>query len=173
MNTTAAFDPGFANLGSARITREGRTYRCLHAGTYRTAAKLSDDERYSLLWENIVEHSSGATVVAVESQTGVFAAKAAAGDSNSSSNKVLEVVGMLRARAYQLGARLVMVTPRASRKSVGLGAGATKDQVRSMLERFVAGMPRVMSEHAADAVAIAVCGERMAAAEVAWKAVRA
>jgi crossover junction endodeoxyribonuclease RuvC len=156
------FDPGLASLGSARLNRMGSTYRCHHAGTYRTGARLSDDERYALLWERIVETSAGCTVIAVESQHNAWAAKQATGETNANAVKVREVVGMLRARAYQLGARLVMVTPREVRKALGLPAGASKARVRFMVEHVVTGWPSTMSEHAADALAIGVCGERMA-----------
>jgi crossover junction endodeoxyribonuclease RuvC len=158
----ASFDPGLASLGSARVNRMGSTYRCHHAGTYRTGSSLSDDERFALLWERIVENSAGCTVIAVESQHNAWAAKQATGETNASAVKVREVVGMLRARAYQIGARLVMVTPREIRKALGLPSGAKKDQVRAMIERMVTGLPKVMSEHACDALAIGVCGERMA-----------
>ena len=131
---------------------------------FRTGSSLSDDERYQLIWDWIVEYSAGATVIAVESQHNAWAAKLATGQTNASAVKVREVVGMLRARAYQLGARLVMVTPREVRRALGLPVGAKKDQVRTMVQRLVNGLPKMMSEHAADAVGIAVCGERMAKA---------
>jgi crossover junction endodeoxyribonuclease RuvC len=162
----ASFDPGLASLGSARVNRMGSVYRCHHAGTYRTGSSLSDDERFALLWDRIVENSAGCTVIAFENQHNAWAAKQATGETNASAVKVREVVGMLRARAYQLGARLVMVTPRQIRKSLGLPAGASKEQVRAMVTRLVMGLPKTMSEHAADAVAIGICGERMATALV-------
>src|SRR6185295_9172299 len=123
----AGFDPGLAAAAGSTLRRIRSSYQCEYVGTYRTGSSLSDDERYQLIWDWIVEYSSGATVIAVESQHNAWAGKMAKGQTNASAVKVREVVGMFRARAYQLGARLVMVTPAQIRRSLGLPPGAKKE----------------------------------------------
>jgi len=156
----AGFDPGLAALGQARIERSGSRYVCSLAETVRTKPSSSDDARMLEIWQSL---TSG-DVLAFEEQHGVFSGKAREGRADGNSAKVREVVGLLRARAYHLGADLVVIPPSRVRSSLGLPPGAGKAQVRAVVERLVSGLPRTISQHAVDAVAVAIAGERAARA---------
>jgi Holliday junction resolvasome RuvABC endonuclease subunit len=153
----AAFDPGLAALGQARVRRDGARYRCELAETLHTPAGDTDDARMLSLWQRL----TAGDVVAVEAQHGSWVGSQREGRSSANAVKVREVVGMLRARAYTLGVRLVTVTPQQIRAHLGLPKDAAKQQIRTVVERLVDGLPRVTSQHARDALAIGIAAERI------------
>jgi Holliday junction resolvasome RuvABC endonuclease subunit len=75
---------------------------------------------------------------------------------------VQQVVGMARVIAFSLGVKFVQPTP-AQAKAVlaGIPRTASKAQVQRAVRAVVRDCPKVMSEHASDAIATALAGARM------------
>jgi Holliday junction resolvasome RuvABC endonuclease subunit len=164
-------DPGLASLGLALIERGVREpWRLLFSQTVRTSPGLDLHSRmregYAALQALPVEPFRGAkpheVIVACEDQAGVLEGKRRAGETNASAMLVQQVVGMARVKAFGLGVKFVEVTP-AQAKAVlsGIPRTASKAQVQRAVRAVVRDCPKVMSEHASDAIAVALAGARM------------
>ena len=73
------------------------------------------------------------------------------------------MTGLLRALAWQYNVPLVEVEPATWRKCLGVGITAPKSQVQRAV-RARLGWEGRLSEHAADAAAVAMAGERLISA---------
>lgn len=153
----AGVDPGLAAMGVGRIRREGRGWLAELCETVRTDPKAPLDERLLKLWE----HLPSGSVLAVENQSRARAGHSERGTTNAKAQMVERVMGLIWARAFMSIARFpIEVTPAFVRRCIGLPPGATKGQVRAVVVRLVRGVPVRASEHAIDALAIAIAGER-------------
>jgi len=164
-------DPGYANCGLGIITRAAdQRWRCVHSETVQTPASLSFHERlyavYRALHEMPIEPwrslKIGDCVIACEEQSGTHEGKRRTGETHAEALKVQQVVGLVRAFAYDLGCRFVEPSPAQTKKVlVGIKNTASKAQVARAVRAVVNGCPEVMKEHASDALANALAGARM------------
>ncbi len=164
-------DPGYRAFGCCVIARdEEQRWVAEHVETVRTPSSMPFHERCQKVfnalqlmepgpWEGLPCHQ---LIVSCENQSGVHEGKRRAGGTNSDAMRVQQIVGMCRVFAYDLGARFVEPTP-AQAKAVLLGIRqtASKAQVQRAVRAMVRGCPKVMSEHASDALANALAGARM------------
>lgn len=159
LRSYSGIDPGLAAMGIAILRREGRCWVADVCETVRTEPKTPINDRLHTLWRNMPSGS----VLAVESQHHSRAGHAERGTTNAKAQMVERVMGLVWARAFMSIAEYpTEVTPAFVRKCLGLKNNATKAQVRAVVVRIVRGIPARASEHAIDAVAIAIAGERMA-----------
>lgn len=163
------FDPGFAAAGFAVVSFEPRCVRVIYHETFRTLTVHDDLVRMDQIADramDLMERFEPA-VVGYEEQSRVLVGKARNNvPVTAASMRVLEVCGIVRAAArwmdlpcYSLATSTVKVAV------LGKGGGrAKKDQVKEAVRRIfgVAGC----SEHAADAIAVAVAAERAHRREV-------
>jgi Holliday junction resolvasome RuvABC endonuclease subunit len=158
LRSYAGIDPGLAAMGIARIQREGSGWKATLCETVRTEPSSPLDTRLHMLWSMMPSGS----VLAVESQHGARAGQQRAGITSAKAQMVERVMGVIWVRAFMSIARYpIEVTPAFVRKCLGLKNNATKQQVRAVVTRLVRGIPARASEHAIDAVAIAIAGERV------------
>jgi Holliday junction resolvasome RuvABC endonuclease subunit len=158
LRSYAGIDPGLAAMGIARIQREDGAWKASLCETVRTDPKSPLDKRLHALWRMMPSGS----VLAVESQHAARAGHAERGTTNAKAQMVERVMGVIWVRAFMSIARYpIEVTPAFVRKCLGLKNNATKQQVRAVVTRLVRGIPARASEHAIDAVAIAIAGERV------------
>jgi Holliday junction resolvasome RuvABC endonuclease subunit len=112
--------------------------------------------------EALQECPLGEAIIACENQVGVQEGKRARGETNKDAVLVQQVVGMMRVIAFDCEQRFVEPSP-AQAKAVLLGIRrtASKAQVQRAVRAMVKDCPKVMSEHASDALANALAGARM------------
>jgi Holliday junction resolvasome RuvABC endonuclease subunit len=171
IKVVVGIDPGLAACGLAIVTKEiQKPWRAVHVKTVRTPATLDLHSRMHELWhamstlpmeafQGIKPHEA---ILACEDQSGVLEGKRRSGETNASASFVQQVVGMVRVWAFNLGVKFVQPTP-AQTKAVlaGIPRTASKAQVQRAVRAVVRDCPKVMSEHASDAVAVALAGARM------------
>lgn len=165
-------DPGLAKFGVAYLLRQGGLWHALKVHTVTTVpadrmGKRLVKIRYSLLKQPALEPKYVGTAIgfAYESQLGARMGHRERGDSNYNADLIERVIGLIWERSLmEFGSvtreEPVEVTPGFIRKSLGLSLRATKKQVANMVRRMVLGLPADLDEHACDAAAIAIAGER-------------
>lgn len=163
--TVVGVDPGYAFMGLGVMRLTPSSMRLLHHETVRTSAKADPDERFDAITDRLCDVVEEYEPVAMgfEDQSGVEAAiqRDAEGGTNHSSRRVHEVVGSIRAVARFYRLRLYKNAISTVKVAVlGKGGGrASKDQMKLAVRRIF-GLTEVVSEHAADAVAVAVATVR-------------
>jgi Holliday junction resolvasome RuvABC endonuclease subunit len=164
-------DPGLASCGIAVITKEvQQPWLAVHVQTVRTNNSDRPNERMACIYWKLRAIPRSVfqgfkieeVVVACEDQTGVQEGKRRTGQTNASGMLVQQVVGLVRAFAFNEGFSLCEPTP-AQAKAVlaGIPRTASKAQVQRAVRAIVRDCPKVMSEHASDAIAVALAGARM------------
>lgn len=162
-NAVLGIDPGLAHVGVAVARFNLSRTQALYVATIETPSTASDDERLALiateLWAIAYAHRPEA--VAYEDQSGVEVGMQRAGTgSNKWSRRVHDVCGMARMIAAALGVPCYAVAPSTAKLAFAGSGRATKDQMVSVARR-VYGLLDV-SEHGADALAVAKAGHRLA-----------
>lgn len=151
-------DPGFSNLGIALLDDT----QVVAAETFHKEEGASDDnqlEYLALTLDAWIEHSR-AEVVAYEEQWRAQVGQVLRGRGNSRMHLAHEVVGMIRAISRYRRVSLVSVTPQQAKAAVGLKGKASKSEVKEAVRTVTRNPPRRLSQHSADAIAIALAGQR-------------
>ena len=163
-------DPGFAFVGFAVVDFMATSTRVLHHETFRTGSAEADETRLDLIADrlaDLVERFNPA-FLAYENQAIVEAAKHARRRSdpqaelasNFASCRVHEVAGVVRCTGRFYDLPVYVEAPNSVKVAVlGRGGGrAKKAAVKEAVQRIF----RIaqLSEHAADAIAIAISGAR-------------
>ena len=162
-------DPGLAKMGVAFLLNESGRWRPLHVETVTTKASEPMHQRMLRLHGAIVHQQRTGYPLrvryVVESQEAARVGARKRGESNFRADMVERVIGMIWELSlmclYSAG-DLIELDPVVARKHVGLPKRATKEQIAMMVRRIVPGLPEKMSEHASDAVELALGGERHA-----------
>lgn len=149
-------DPGTACLGMAHVDIDGQP-RVVQCSTLRQPA-TSHDDRIHAIAGAVSDALDGVSLVVVEDQSGAQVGHWRRGTTNASASLVRDVVGLVKGLAYSRGIDVVTVTPQRAKMAVGARANATKAAVQQCVRRLVADVPSRVSEHAIDAVAIAIAG---------------
>jgi crossover junction endodeoxyribonuclease RuvC len=156
-------DPGFAFLGLGLVEFEARATRVLHHETYRTRTSSDDHDRLDAIADHICDAIERwqPDAIGYENQATVIAGKAG-GDENAvasvgfKARRLLEVCGIIRAAARFNAVPCYVLAPSTIKVAV-LGKGGSrkkKDAVKGAVRTiFRLGE---CSEHAADAIAIAI-----------------
>lgn len=159
-------DPGYAALGYGVLTKEGARWRHVLSGVEKTPAALHIDTRLHGIWVRL-QAMPPVELVAIEDQAGAYEGKRRKERTGAAQLFVREVVGMVKALAFERAARLVVVDPQRLRALL-LGKGnrsADKATVARAVRFLVPGAPPVMQDHASDALSVAIAGERIAVGE--------
>jgi crossover junction endodeoxyribonuclease RuvC len=174
MQVVMGIDPGAANLGFGIVRVEGNHMVALDGGVVETTAQAPMERRleriHRALSELIAWHEPRA--MAIES---VYFGK-----NVQSATAVGQACGVAMLAAAQADVKCFSYTPQAIKMAVCGSGGADKGQVQRMVGTLL-GLPEPPSpDHAADALAVAIChggsaGHRqaVAAAEVTPPAVMA
>lgn len=99
-------------------------------------------------------------LVALERQAGAAEGRRREGCTNAAATAVREVCGIAQAVAWERGLGVQLVDPQAAMRALcGRGArSASKAQIRCAAQALLRA-PRALSEHEADAAAVAVAAE--------------
>ncbi|MBC7220953.1 crossover junction endodeoxyribonuclease RuvC [Candidatus Bipolaricaulota bacterium] len=145
-------DPGLSATGYAVVEARGRRFSVLAAGTIRTQPGTGLPERLGHIHDALVQTIATyePQAVAVEE---VFLARNA-----PSAMGTAEVIGIVKLLAR--GRELRAFPPRQVKKWICGNGSAPKEQMLAMVKALVSGDGEAMakwSDHAGDAVAIALC----------------
>ena len=173
IRVSIGLDPGLAACGLAVLCRADSTngpWKAWIAVTLRTKPPEPLGARLRVIYEKVesamqevVRQGTLMTNVsfAIEDQTGVSEGKRREGKTNADALLVHQVVGALRAVAWNAGVTPIDVSPQEAKRLLsGMKGTADKNQLRRAVRALVSGCPKVMSQHASDAVAIALAGAR-------------
>ena len=142
-------DPGLASTGWALVARSGSQSTVVDCGTFKTSPRTVHAERLRILFEGVSAllgdgHVEGA---AVESWFVHPVSKAAMG--------MAEARGAVLVAIATAGIEVVEYPPTEIKLAVTGSGRADKDQVRAMVTRLTGHT--AVSDHAADAIAVAIC----------------
>lgn len=164
-----ATDPGFATCGLALLRSEGQRWVPTLLETIRTRPDQPLAARLHVIWERVrqilVSVDGPVDLLAVEAQARAQAGHRERGTTSDGALAVREVTGLLRALAWQYRVPLVEVEPATWRACLGLPRTAPKAQVKRAVLARIGPWPGTLSEHAADAAAVALAGARVAPTE--------
>jgi crossover junction endodeoxyribonuclease RuvC len=163
-------DPGFANTGFGIVRMAGGNMRAVDAGVVQAPARLTPERRLVRI------HDSLAELIAWHEPQALAIEELYFGKNVRSAIGVGQARGVAMLAAAERGLRCFHYTPQAIKLSVcGTGA-AEKSQVQRMVASLLALPQPPQSDHAADALAVAIChaarvrpdvARRTAAAELA------
>lgn len=166
-------DPGLAELGLAILQFGSGKPRVVDTLKLSTTSSLSFSARLARLRDGVLEFTSGVTLacVAVEDQEPGRMGARKLGINTASSERVRDVAGGLH---FLFSCPVVSPTPQTVNSIMSYRARrgaayeeqrkARKDAVRRWVERFLGF--EAPNDHVADAIAVAIAGERM------WRAKR-
>jgi crossover junction endodeoxyribonuclease RuvC len=144
-------DPGTANTGYGVVARSGGRLVALAGGTIMTAAGADPGERLAVIHARVGEllDSYGPEALAVEDL--YFGANA------RSAFAVGQARGVVILAAGQRGLPCSSYTPQQVKAAVCGSGRAAKGQVQRMVQRLLALSELPAPDHAADALAVAIC----------------
>ncbi|HWM62906.1 MAG TPA: crossover junction endodeoxyribonuclease RuvC [Solirubrobacterales bacterium] len=151
MQIVMGIDPGAANLGFGIVRVEGNRMVALDGGVVETSAEMPMERRLERIHGSLVEliawHEPGA--MAVED---VFFGK-----NVRSAMSVGQASGVAMLAAAQSGIPCFAYTPQAIKMAVCGSGGAGKKQVQRMVGTLLELPEPPSPDHAADALAVAIC----------------
>jgi crossover junction endodeoxyribonuclease RuvC len=159
MKVVMGVDPGAANLGFGVVRVEGDHMVALDGGVVETPADMAVEQRLSRIHEALAELIAWHEPKALAIEDLYF------GKNVRSAMIVGQASGVALLAAAQRGVSCFTYTPQAIKMAVCGAGGADKKQVQRMVGMLL-GLPEPPSpDHAADALAVAIChGARIAPA---------
>jgi crossover junction endodeoxyribonuclease RuvC len=154
-------DPGVANTGYGVVAHHQGRLVALDGGVIETAAVLDPGARLAAIHERVGELLDEYEPDAVAVEDLYFGANA------RSAFAVGQARGVVVLAAGQRGIRCSSYTPQQVKSAVCGSGRAAKDQVQRMVQTLLALADLPRPDHAADALAVAIChanGAPMAAA---------
>jgi len=144
-------DPGTANTGYGVVARDGARLVALDGGTIETRAGRDTGERLALIHARVGEllDSYGPEALAIEDL--YFGANA------RSAFAVGQARGVVILAAGERGLPCSSYTPQQVKAAVCGSGTAQKEQVQRMVQRLLALAELPSPDHAADALAVAIC----------------
>lgn len=144
-------DPGTANTGYGVVaSRRGRTV-ALDGGVIETAAGLPLERRLTAIHARVTELIAEHAPVAVAIEDLYFGANA------RSAMQVGQARGVVLLAAGQAGLGCSSYTPQQIKNAVCGSGRAEKLQVQQMVQRLLSLTELPQPDHAADALAVAIC----------------
>jgi crossover junction endodeoxyribonuclease RuvC len=154
-------DPGVANTGYGVVAHDGGRLVALDGGVLETAAGLEAGERLAAIHAGVGELLDGYRPDALAIEDLYF------GTNARSAFAVGQARGVVVLAAGQRAIRCASYTPQQVKAAVCGTGRAEKDQVQRMVQTLLALPKLPRPDHAADALAVAIChanGAPMAAA---------
>jgi crossover junction endodeoxyribonuclease RuvC len=151
MQVVIGVDPGAANLGFGFVRVEGNRMSALDAGVVETAAELPIERR--------LEHIHGELAKLIEwhEPTALAIEDLYFGKNVRSAMVVGQASGVAMLAAAERGIPCSAYTPQAIKMAVCGSGSAGKAQVQRMVGTLLGLPDSPSSDHAADALAVAIC----------------
>jgi crossover junction endodeoxyribonuclease RuvC len=151
MQVVMGIDPGAANLGFGIVRVEGNRMVALDGGVVETTAEEPMERRLERI------HSALAELIAWHEPRALAIEQVYFGKNVVSAMAVGQASGVAMLAAAQGGVACFAYTPQAIKKAVCGSGGADKEQVQRMVGTLL-GLPEPPTpDHAADALAVAIC----------------
>jgi crossover junction endodeoxyribonuclease RuvC len=169
MQVVMGIDPGAANLGFGIVRIEGNHMVALDGGVVETPSEMAMSDRLHRIHRALAELIGWHEPVAMAIEEVYF------GKNVGSAMAVGRASGVAMLAAAQRGVECFGYTPQAIKMAVCGSGGADKSQVQRMVGTLL-GLPEPPTpDHAADALAVAIChgsgsGHRSAVAASAGRA---
>jgi crossover junction endodeoxyribonuclease RuvC len=144
-------DPGTANTGYGVVARDGGRLVALDGGTIKTAAGLDPGARLAIIHARVGELLDEHRPEALAVEDLYFGANA------RSAFAVGQARGVVILAAGQRGLPCSSYTPQQIKAAVCGSGRAEKGQVQRMVQRLLALTELPSPDHAADALAVAIC----------------
>ena len=156
-------DPGAANLGFGIVRVEGNHMAALDGGVVETSSELPMERRLERI------HRALAELIAWHEPKAMAIEEVYFGKNVRSAMAVGQACGVAMLAAAEGGIECFQYTPQAIKMAVCGSGSAGKDQVQKMVGTLLRLPEPPSSDHAADALAVAIChggghGHRQAAA---------
>jgi crossover junction endodeoxyribonuclease RuvC len=158
---TLGIDPGTAHTGYGVVARRGGRLVALDGGVIETAAGLDPGARLAAIHDRVTALLAAHAPAALAVEDLYFGANA------RSAFAVGQARGVVILAAGQRGVRTSSYTPQQVKAAVCGSGRAAKDQVQRMVQTLLMLQELPRPDHAADALAVAIChanGAPMAAA---------
>jgi crossover junction endodeoxyribonuclease RuvC len=151
MIVVMGIDPGFANTGFGVVRVAGSSMRAVDAGVVEADAELAPEARLATI------HRSLAELIAWHEPQAVALEDLYFGKNVRSAIAVGQARGVAMLAAAERGVRCFDYTPQEVKLAVCGSGAAAKGQVQRMVGSLL-GLPEPpRSDHAADALAVAIC----------------
>jgi crossover junction endodeoxyribonuclease RuvC len=151
MKVVMGIDPGAANLGFGVVRVEGNHMVALDGGVVETAPDLPMERRLERIHQSLLELIEWHEPKALALEDTYF------GKNVRSAMAVGQASGVVMLAAAESGVRCFAYTPQAIKMAVCGSGSAGKKQVQRMVGTLL-GLPEPPSpDHAADALAVAIC----------------
>jgi crossover junction endodeoxyribonuclease RuvC len=144
-------DPGTANTGYGVVARRRGRLVALDGGTIETPARADPGERLALIHARVGELLDAYEPDAMAVEDLYF------GSNARSAFAVGQARGVVILAAGQRGLRCFSYTPQQVKNAVCGSGRAEKEQVQRMVQRLLALSDLPAPDHAADALAVAIC----------------
>jgi crossover junction endodeoxyribonuclease RuvC len=142
-------DPGLASTGYALVRRDGSRLVAVACGTIRTSPRTPHSERLRALHDGIASLlGDDVAEAAIEAWFVHPPSRAAMGMAEARGAVIVALAGR--------GLSVAEYAPNEVKQAVTGNGRAEKQQVRAMVARLAAG-PVAETDHAADALAVAIC----------------
>ncbi len=151
MQVVMGIDPGAANLGFGIVRVEGNRMVALDGGVVETSPELPMERRLERI------HMALAELIAWHEPRAMAIEDVYFGKNVRSAMAVGQASGAAMLAAAQAGIRCFAYTPQAIKMAVCGSGAADKDQVQRMVGTLLALPEPPDSDHAADALAVAIC----------------
>lgn len=157
-------DAGIAHGGVATL-RVSPSFppKVLKLNTFKTKSADGDfGDRLKIIYEIWSQHlrEFSPEALAAEEQERSLQGHQQRGTTNAKAFGAFAVFNVARGVALHGGLPFIILTPQQAKRAVGCSTRAEKAEVKAGVKRIVEGLPRVYSEHAADAIAVAIGGAR-------------
>lgn len=151
MQVVMGIDPGAANLGFGIVRVEGNRMVALDGGVVETSAELPIERRLERIHRSLTE------LIAWHQPRAMAVEDLYFGKNVRSAMAVGQASGVAMLAAAQHGVRCYAYTPQAIKMAVCGSGAADKHQVQRMVGTLL-GLPEPPTpDHAADALAVAIC----------------
>jgi crossover junction endodeoxyribonuclease RuvC len=151
MKVVMGIDPGAANLGFGVVRVESNHMVALDGGVVETSAELAPERRLERIHRSLTELIAWHEPVALALEDLYF------GKNVRSAMTVGQAYGVVLLAAAQAGVGCFAYTPQAIKMAVCGSGAADKRQVQRMVGTLL-GLPEPPTpDHAADALAVAIC----------------
>jgi len=151
MVVVMGIDPGLANTGFGVVRVAGSSMSAIDGGVIETSSGLAPEKRLSRIHAALYELMEWHEPVSVGLEDLYF------GKNVRSALAVGQARGVAMLAAAERGLSCTDYTPQAVKMAVCGSGGAAKDQVQQMVGALL-GLPSPpASDHAADALAVAIC----------------
>jgi crossover junction endodeoxyribonuclease RuvC len=151
MQVVMGIDPGAANLGFGIVRVEGNRMAALDGGVVETSPELPMERRLERI------HTALAELIAWHEPRAMAIEDVYFGRNVRSAMAVGQASGVAMLAAAQAGVRCFAYTPQAIKMAVCGSGGADKNQVQRMVGTLLALPEPPDPDHAADALAVAIC----------------